>query len=157
MQMPPSLPSWILFLLRVGLLSVLIHTPAIALSKISLSSIKPKPERHIFMFHYWGNRQELLSHSWNGTLTKATEATDSLLSVNKVIQPQQKTTSWGTKKATWTSLLLTWVVNQNASILASPDLVPPDLGIAASPVKKRTHKLSRCFTNAKCFFPPVPT
>lgn len=43
-QMPPSLPSWILFLRRVGLLSVLIHTPAMALSKISLSSMKPKPE-----------------------------------------------------------------------------------------------------------------
>lgn len=43
MQMPPSLPSWILFRLRVGLLSVLIHTPAMALSKISLSSMKPRP------------------------------------------------------------------------------------------------------------------
>lgn len=43
MQMPPSLPSWILFLLSVGLLSVLIHTPAMALSKISLSSMKPRP------------------------------------------------------------------------------------------------------------------
>lgn len=42
--MPPSLPSWILFLLSVGLLSVLIHTPAIALSKISLSSINPSPK-----------------------------------------------------------------------------------------------------------------
>lgn len=45
MQMPPSLPSWILFRLSVGLLSVLIHTPAIALSKISLSSMKPRPAR----------------------------------------------------------------------------------------------------------------
>lgn len=43
MQMPPSLPSWILFRLSVGLLSVLIHTPAMALSKISLSSMKPRP------------------------------------------------------------------------------------------------------------------
>ena len=42
-QMPPSLPSWILFLLSVGLLSVLIQTPAIALSNISLSSIQPRP------------------------------------------------------------------------------------------------------------------
>lgn len=46
MQIPPSLPSWILFLRSVGLLSVLIHTPAMALSKISLSSMKPKPEGH---------------------------------------------------------------------------------------------------------------
>lgn len=45
MQMPPSLPSWILFRLSVGLLSVLIHTPAMALSKISLSSMKPRPAR----------------------------------------------------------------------------------------------------------------
>lgn len=45
MQMPPSRPSWILFRLSVGLLSVLIHTPAMALSKISLSSMKPRPAR----------------------------------------------------------------------------------------------------------------
>lgn len=45
MQMPPSLPSWILLRLSVGLLSVLIHTPAMALSKISLSSMKPRPAR----------------------------------------------------------------------------------------------------------------
>lgn len=44
-QIPPSRPSWILFLRSVGLLSVLIQTPAMALSKISLSSIKPKPEK----------------------------------------------------------------------------------------------------------------
>ena len=36
------------------------------------------------------------------------------------------------------SLLLTGVVNQNATILASPDLVPSDFGVAASPVKKKT-------------------
>lgn len=53
--MPPSLPSWILFLRRVGLLSVLIHTPAIALSKISLSSIKPKPDKHSHV-SLWGQQ-----------------------------------------------------------------------------------------------------
>lgn len=40
---PPSRPSWILFLRRTGLLSVLIQTPAIALSKISFSSSSPRP------------------------------------------------------------------------------------------------------------------
>lgn len=40
---PPSRPWWILFLLRTGLLSVLIQTPAIALSKISFSSSRPRP------------------------------------------------------------------------------------------------------------------
>lgn len=42
-QIPPSRPSNILFLFNVGLLSVLIHTPAIALSKISFRSSKPNP------------------------------------------------------------------------------------------------------------------
>lgn len=42
---------------------------------------------------------------------------------------------WGKKGGGF--LLLTGVVNQNASILASPDLVPPDFRIAASPVNKK--------------------
>jgi len=42
-QTPPSRPSYILFLLRVGLLSVLIQTPAMALSKISFCSRMPNP------------------------------------------------------------------------------------------------------------------
>lgn len=42
-QTPPSRPSWILFPRRSGLLSVLIQTPAMALSNISFRSIIPNP------------------------------------------------------------------------------------------------------------------
>ena len=124
-QIPPSLPSWILLLRRVGLLSVLIHTPAMALSKISLSSIKPRPETHSCILSWEKQRREPLP--W-------------------------KSNSWLTRTRADASWYLTWVVNQNASILSSPDLVPPDLRIAASPVKERTQEgaLIHCFTNATC-------
>lgn len=100
MQMPPSLPSWILFLRRVGLLSVLIHTPAMALSKISLSSIKPKPGTH----------------------------------AEVVMGGVRRTVGEGALRAGLD--LLTRVIHQDSSVLASPDLVAPDLGIAASSVSE---------------------
>lgn len=42
-HIPPSRPSNILFLLSVGLLSVFIQTPAMALSNISFCSSNPRP------------------------------------------------------------------------------------------------------------------
>lgn len=90
-QMPPSLPSWILFLRRVGLLSVLIHTPAMALSKISLSSMKPKPEKknqkksHLIIGAA-RDRSNEDRHIKQLFWAKATETSDSWSGVKKQIE-----------------------------------------------------------------------
>lgn len=129
-QIPPSLPSWILFLRRVGLLSVFIHTPAIALSKISLSSMKPKPREHI---HGCFVIEAILFKQY----------------INYGNKENNKTVK---------SLLLTWVVNQNAAILASPDLVPSDLRIAARPGEGgHNGKVSSCFNTTLPDHPNIRT
>lgn len=68
----------------------------------------------------------------------ATEPTDCPSGIKKWTDfPQGGIKGKKKKKGEKIFLLLTGVVNQNASILASPDLVPPDFRIAASPVKKK--------------------
>lgn len=144
MQIPPSRPSWILFLRRVGLLSVLIHTPAMALSNISLSSIKPKPEGGKCQILHWsdilqaelqsknscfgyimalkhvkegeGNSQNNNNNDW------LFEALSSIKFWNKGVVPHNK---------------LTRVVNKNASILPSPDFVSSNLRVASSSLLKK--------------------
>lgn len=73
-----------------------------ALSKISLSSIKPKPETRR-VHHGRGVKK------WNDGRKRSASRT----------RPP-----------------LTRVIDQYASVLASPDLVAPDLGIAASSVSE---------------------
>lgn len=52
-QIPASLPSYILFRRRMGLLSVLIHTPAMALSNISFCSSSPSPPLYTSTPPFW--------------------------------------------------------------------------------------------------------
>lgn len=52
-QIPPSRPSKILFLFSVGFESVLIQTPAMALSKISFCSRRPRPPLYTRTPPFW--------------------------------------------------------------------------------------------------------
>lgn len=52
-QIPASLPSYILFRRRMGLLSVFIHTPAMALSNISFCSSNPSPPLYTNTPPFW--------------------------------------------------------------------------------------------------------
>lgn len=133
-QMPPSLPSWILFLRRVGLLSVLIHTPAMALSKISLSSMNPKPEN---MESQCGGEDESkpVTQKNKALHAKLIESLSGVkTNVSSSAQSRKLTIKW---MMIVQNSLFTWVVDQNASILSSPDLVSPYFRITASPVKKK--------------------
>lgn len=121
-QIPPSRPSWILFLRSVGLLSVLIQTPAMALSKISLSSIKPKPEKrfrgHLFIWNI---------ETWAFISSKTSKGNDGNI---------------------------TWIVNKNSSVLSTPDLIPPNFGIAASSTrntKKYQFYVTSFFFEKSCY------